>query len=104
MASGLDGVAVEADERLAGLDRVTHLDKASKALAVHLHGAQANVDKHAQAVLGNHADGVVSDGGGADTAVSGGVNGVGNGLDAVALAEHARGDGLVGNLVQMTGA
>ena len=59
------------------------------------------MDEHAKTVLGDHADGVVGDGGGADTAVSGGVNGAGNGLDAVALAEHARGDGLVGNLTQI---
>ena len=39
VAGGLDGLAIEADERLAGLDRVTHLDKAGKTLAVHFHGA-----------------------------------------------------------------
>lgn len=55
VTGGLDSVAVEADERLAGLDRVTHLDKAGKTLAVHFHGAQANMDEHAQAVLGDRS-------------------------------------------------
>ena len=101
VTSGLNGLAVEADERLACLDHIAHLDKAGKTLAVHFHGAQANMDEHAKAVLGNHADGVVGDGGGADAAVGGRIDGAGNGLDAIALAKHARGDRLVGNLVQV---
>ena len=61
------------------------------------------MDKHAQAVLGDHANGVVGDGGGTDAAVGGRIDGAGNGLDAIALAKHARGDRLVGNLVQVDG-
>ena len=59
------------------------------------------MDEHAKTVLGDHADGVVGDGGGADAAVGGRIDGAGDGLDAIALTEHARGDGLVGNLVQI---
>lgn len=43
VTSGLNGLAVEADERLACLDHIAHLDKAGKTLAVHFHGAQANM-------------------------------------------------------------
>ena len=50
VTSGLNGLAVEADERLACLDHIAHLDKAGKTLAVHFHGAQANMDEHAKTV------------------------------------------------------
>ena len=101
MTGRLDGRAVETDERVTGTDLVVALDEALEALAVHVHRADADVDEQLDAVGGRQADRVVGHRRGAHAAVARRVeHAVSHGQDTVPLAEQARGDDLVVDLLE----
>ena len=96
-----NGVTVKGDEGLAGLDLVVCLNVAGEALAVHVHGANADVDEHLDAVCRGDADGVVGHRGGANASVHGRVqHAVAHRHDAVAVTQKAGGEHLVVDLLE----
>jgi hypothetical protein len=93
-------VQVEADQPVAGLDRVAVLDVNLEALAAQADGLQPHVHQDLGAVVGPQGDGVARGVHGDHPPVAGRVQGRAQRIDGQAVAQHALGEHRVGRLVQ----